>query len=254
MASKLALLFCIAAVLFTFATCGDNVTPSPTPSPNPSPDENTQGATKPPPASSGRVLETMNAGSYTYVLVDAAGTSSWWAAPRFEVAEGDTVLLPDSGMPMRGFESKTLGRKFDLVYFANSIKRTGIKDVDGAVQLAHKKPGAPAKPVVKAGDIAKAENGLTVAEVFAKGAELAGRNVTLRARVVKANSGILGKNWLHVQDGTGGPGTNDLTVTTKDTAKVGDVVLLMGRIGTDKDLGYGYKFPLLLEDAKVMVQ
>ena len=64
----------------------------------------------------------------------------------------------------------------------------------------------------------------------------------------------MGKNWLHIQDGTGAEGTNDLTVTTSGTAKVGDTVLVSGVLVTDKDFGYGYKYAVLIEDAQVTVE
>jgi hypothetical protein len=76
----------------------------------------------------------------------------------------------------------------------------------------------------------------------------------VRARVVKFNAQILGKNWLHVRDGSGAEGTNDLTVTTAATAKVGDLVLVTGTLATDRDFGSGYKYPLIVEDAKVVAQ
>jgi hypothetical protein len=72
--------------------------------------------------------------------------------------------------------------------------------------------------------------------------------------VVKYNSGIMGKNWLHVQDGSGEAGTNDLTVTTMATAAVGDTVLVKGMAVTDKDFGYGYKYAFIIEDAQVTVE
>jgi len=65
---------------------------------------------------------------------------------------------------------------------------------------------------------------------------------------------IMGKNWLHVQDGTGGPGANDLTVTCATTAKVGDIVLIRGTLVIDKDFGAGYKYDVMIEDAQITVE
>ena len=64
----------------------------------------------------------------------------------------------------------------------------------------------------------------------------------------------MGKNWIHLQDGTGGEGTNDLTVTTSAAAKVGDTVLVTGKVTTDKDFGYGYKYDVIVEDATIAVE
>ena len=63
-----------------------------------------------------------------------------------------------------------------------------------------------------------------------------------------------GKNWLHVRDGSGAEGTNDLTVTTSTKVKVGDLVLVTGVLKTDRDFGGGYKYSLIVEDANVAVE
>jgi hypothetical protein len=64
----------------------------------------------------------------------------------------------------------------------------------------------------------------------------------------------MGVNWIHIQDGTGDSGANDLTVTTLDSAKIGDVVLVKGTAATDKDFGAGYKYDLIVEEATVKVE
>ena len=76
----------------------------------------------------------------------------------------------------------------------------------------------------------------------------------MRAKVVKYNEQIMNRNWLHLQDGTGATGANDLTVTTAEKAKVGDTVLVKGTLVFDKDFGYGYKYKVMLEDAKLTVE
>jgi hypothetical protein len=118
----------------------------------------------------------------------------------------------------------------------------------------HPMPVAPAASVDLAG-IAKAEGGRTVAEVFAAKAELAGQEVLVRGRVVKSNPNVMGKNWLHVRDGSGGEGTNDLTVTTTGAApQVGDTVLVKGTVALDRDLGMGYRYEVIVEDAEVTIE
>jgi hypothetical protein len=64
----------------------------------------------------------------------------------------------------------------------------------------------------------------------------------------------MGKNWIHLQDGTGDNGSNDLTVTTDSTVNVGDTVLVSGVLNTDKDFGYGYQYAVIVEDAKITVE
>ena len=91
----------------------------------------------------------------------------------------------------------------------------------------------------------------TVAALYAEKAKLGGHQVQLRGKIVKVNNAIMNRNFLHLQDGTGEQGSNDLTVTSQDTAEVGDEVVVTGTITVDKDFGAGYTYPVLLEQASV---
>ena len=93
----------------------------------------------------------------------------------------------------------------------------------------------------------------TVAEIVAKGAELKDKNVLVRGKVVKYTPNVLGKNWVHLRDGSGSAadGTNDVLVTTNDETKIGDVVLARGTVRTDVNLGSGYAYKVLVEEAKL---
>lgn len=118
-------------------------------------------------------------------------------------------------------------------------------------------PGANTpNPQIDIGGITKPEGGQTVNDVFVQRQALSGKPIKVRARVVKFNAAIMGKNWLHLQDGTGDVAqkTHDLTVTTSATAKVGDLVLVEGTLTLDKDFGLGYRYDLIVEDAKVTVE
>jgi hypothetical protein len=212
---------------------------------------------------SGTVVETMDAGGYTYVLVDTGFAKLWAAAPKFDVKVGDPVAVPQ-GMAMKDYHSNTLNRDFSMVYFVDSILVGGsaaamTTPAPMSADLPGATPGSVGAPKVVATDvdlsgIKVAEGGKTVQQVYEDPAGLSGKSVKIRAKVVKYNADIMGKNWLHIQDGTGADGTNDLTVTTASAAKVGDTVLVDGVLVTDKDFGYGYKYAVLIEDAKVTVE
>jgi hypothetical protein len=99
--------------------------------------------------------------------------------------------------------------------------------------------------------IKKPPQGKTIAEIFAQKDELVGKKVMFAGLVVKATFGILGKNWIHVQDGSGATGTNDITVTTQASNKPGQSVVVEGILSKDKDIGAGYKYSVLIENANV---
>jgi len=210
----------------------------------------------------GTVVETMNSGGYTYVQVDTGEGKIWAAAPQFTVKVGDEVSMPE-GMPMADFYSKTLDRKFELLYMVNTIT------VGGGAPAGHPATGATPQmptghPAIGAGQtaagpvdlsgISKAPGGYTVEELFTQKSDLAGKRVAVRGKVIKFTPQIMGKNWVHLADGTGTAEakTNDLTLTTNDTFAVGDTVTLEGLVAVDKDFGYGYFYELILEEAAVL--
>ena len=91
----------------------------------------------------------------------------------------------------------------------------------------------------------------TVEALYQEKANLGGHHVQLRGKIVKVNNAIMNRNFLHLRDGTGKEGSNDLTITSQDTAEVGDEVIVSGTITLDKDFGAGYTYPILLEQASV---
>lgn len=214
-------------------------------------------------AKTGKVVETIDSGGYTYVQVDTGTEKFWAAAPQIAVKVGDPVAVPP-GLLMKDYLSKPLNRTFDAVYFVDNILVGGTQAIAGAPAGAAVKPGEMPQghpPVtgktateVDFSGLKKAAGGKTVSEVFAGKGQLSGKQVVLRAKVVKFSPQIMGKNWLHLQDGTGSDGTNDLTITTDASAKVGDTVMVTGVLATDKDFGYGYKYPVIVENAKVVVE
>lgn len=91
----------------------------------------------------------------------------------------------------------------------------------------------------------------TVAQVHQNKAALAGQTISATGTVVKANNGIKGYNFVHVQDGTGSEGSNRLIARSKQTATVGSKVTISGTVVVDKDMGGGYFYPLIIEEASI---
>ena len=224
---------------------------------------------------SGKVVETLNTAGYTYVLVDTGGKKTWAAAVQFDVKVGDKVSVA-AGTPMTNYHSKSLNRDFDEVYFTGGITVNGgdIAPTGTAPTLPPGHPpltgstastlppghpsltGQPAAPKLDLTGIKRADGGKTIREIYAAQSKLAGKTVTVRGKIVKYNSQILGKNWLHLRDGSGSVEKmdHDLMVTTSTKVKVGDTVLVEGIVSLNKDFGAGYKYEVILDDAKVTVE
>jgi len=208
---------------------------------------------------SGTVTETMNTAGYTYVKVDTDTEEVWVAAPEFEVKVGDPVIVGQS-MPMPNYHSNTLNRDFELVYFAGNVAVAGDDmalseaptHADHAAEgEPHTKP-APVEAEVDFSTLEPLEGGKTLAKVFAEQDNLAGKEISLRAKVVKFSPNIMKTNWIHIQDGS--EGNPDLTVTSDATVDVGDTVVVKGILEQEQDFGYGYKYDLIIQDAEVTVE
>lgn len=207
-----------------------------------------------------KVLETVNGGGYTYAKVEEEGNIYWIAGPQTEVAVGSKISFLEQ-MVMNDFASKALNKTFDTLVFVSAIVSTDksakagsavattAKHTDGThIDCNHEDELKKAPSEIK---VSKNPNGYSVEDLYTKKAELATKSVKVNAQVVKVSKGIMGKDWVHIQDGTGANGTNDIIATSKNsTVKVGDVVTTEGVIKTNVDLGYGYKFSVIIEEAK----
>ncbi len=202
----------------------------------------------------GKVVETMNSGGYTYVHLETSAQGEKWAAvPQTAVKVGETVTVVNA-MVMPSFKSSTLNRTFENILFGtlgSPTKAPALNPTDAATAAAaHPQTRSEAVEIGKPIARAPGAEGHTVAELFAQGAQLAGKRVAVRGKVAKVNANIQGRNWVHLQDGTGQEqsGDHDVVVTTAQEAQVGDVVLARGVLAADKDVGGGYHYKVLIED------
>ncbi len=202
----------------------------------------------------GPVQEHLNAPPYVYLRIKTTTGDLWAAVPEARVENGTEVTVVNA-MRMTNFESSSLKRTFAEVYLG-TLAPAGGAAADGPGGNPH--AGLAAGAPVDVGQVTKAvgPDARTVAEVWAHRATLEGQTVTVRGVVVKYNAGVMGKNWLHLQDGSGdgGQSTNDITVTTMDDAAKGETVTIRGTVRTNKDFGAGYTYPVIVENAKIVAR
>ena len=201
-------------------------------------------------ALSGTVLEARDGGGYTYLRLRTKNGEVWAAVPAAQVKTGAEVSIANP-QTMNGFQSKALNRTFDTIIFGTlaGAQAQAAPDLRAMHAETSKAPKVTEVKVEKA----KGANAQTVAGIVGSAPKLKDKPVTVRGQVVKFSPGIMGKNWLHLRDGTGSSrdGTDDLIVVTNDTTKVGEVVLVSGTVRTDRDLGMGYSYKVLVEDARL---
>ena len=200
----------------------------------------------------GKVLETIPAPPYTYLRIQTANGEVWAGVPSTDLAKGSQATVVNPIM-MENFESRTLHRTFAQLYLGTLAGAAPVSPMSFA-PAGTTPQGAPAggtsgpdEKITKA----SGSDARSVAEIYAQKQNLQDKPVTVRGKVVKYNEGILGKTWIHLRDGSGQGSENDITVTTRDTAALGDVLTAKGTLRLNKDFGSGYAFAAIIEDAKL---
>jgi starvation-inducible outer membrane lipoprotein len=209
------------------------------------------------PVTVGKVLETLDVETYTYIRLESDGRELWLATSPVQVEQGDTVRF-SGGVMMTDFHGASLDRTFDQILFVGKIELIGSNSMpEAAPPLAttdphagldlgpDPAPGADDAPVI----VEIPEDGVSIAQLLADPGKFAGQQVRLRGTVIKVNDNIMGKSWVTLQDGTGVEPENQLTATTGQPVTVGDIVTLTAMVQTNVDLGFGYEYEILLEDA-----
>jgi len=233
---------------------------------------------------SGKILETINAAGYTYVNLSTANGPLWVALPQTTVKVGDEISC-NPGMEMKDFYSNTLNRTFASIIFSEGIVGSeplnphaiaaapnaapqedsfdaavkSEKQVPSATQIQPEltssgSMGAIAPFAEITVEKAEGENAFTVVDLFDRAQELNGQTVRVRGKVVKYNANIMGKNWIHIQDGTGDPmkNTHDLVITTAEEIGSPRVLTIEGKLVANKDFGAGYKYEVIIENGSII--
>jgi hypothetical protein len=201
-------------------------------------------------AGTGTVAETMNVGAYVYVRLEEDG--KWVASTPIPVSVGDKVKYA-GGAEMKDFYSPKLDRTFESILFVMKLEVVNQVNADAHAADAASDPHGIAKSAAAvapvAGEITPLDGGKTIADVYAGLEQMKGQQVALRARVMKVSLNVMGKNWITLQDGTGTAPDNRLIATGPESVGVGDLVTVKGIIHTNVDLGSGYNYKVLIEEA-----
>ena len=237
----------------------------------------------------GEVLEVQNVANFTYLRLKTQDGEIWAAVINTPIKQGAKVTI-ENAIVMKNFESKTLKKTFPMIVFGSLGGAAGTvpggqsphgmggpgemmsgsamggpatsgSATSGSTTSGHALGTAyatiPTKKLDTINDAhipkAKGANAKTVAEIINKSVALKGKTVVVRGKVVKYNAGIMGKNWIHLRDGSGSAAdnTNDILVTTTDETKLDDIVTAKGVVHNDEDFGAGYAYKVLIEDAKL---
>lgn len=193
-----------------------------------------------------KALESMDASDYTYINVEENGKQYWVAVPKMQVNIGDKYFFSKS-MEMKNFKSETLNRSFESILFVEDFRM----EMQQQTGMQHPVPTTAKEGKI---NIQKLKDGKSIAEIFGGMNNLNGKNVKVRGKVMKFNEGIMGTNWIHIQDGTSSQNDYDLLVTSDTPVEVGQIIIAEGMLVTNKDFGSGYSYKALIEKAKIKIE
>jgi len=198
----------------------------------------------------GILLESLKAGSYTYAQIKTDNGSVWAAGPVTSLKKGDQVSF-NGRMLMQNFHSKSLNRDFDSIYFVDRFSVNGKNSLSTNESATLNPFKNSPSPTAALKSFSKAENGQTIAYVLQNKDKLGNKTLQIRGQVSKFTPEIMGKNWIHIRDSSS---QQDITLTTRGTAAVNDIILVEGQLTLHKDFGYGYIYAVIIEDAKISTE
>lgn len=196
------------------------------------------------------VSEVLQTSSYTYLLVQDGGKLQWLAVPKIEAELGEAYFY-QGGNEMKDFKSSQLNRTFESILFLG-----GIVNADPLAEDKSDSIATLDKSNISTNNIEIAieplGGGISIAELFANKEIYAGKIVKIKGKVTQFSASIMGKNWIHIQDGTGYEDNFDLVATSNMDIAEGEIVILEGKIILDKDFGYGYFYKVIMEESKII--
>ncbi|MDA3929187.1 MAG: GW dipeptide domain-containing protein [Prolixibacteraceae bacterium] len=196
------------------------------------------------------VIQTSN---YTYLKVKENSDAFWIAVMKDSFQEGmELFYFQNKVTVMQNFHSEELNRNFDKILFISQVSvgegtAAVVKQPGTIVSKAHS--GRKQSDVEKSIRIEKAEGGITIAELYSNPLEFKNKTVRIKGEVVKVNNQIMGRNWIHIQDGTKSGKEFDLTITSNEVVELNELITFEGVVGLDKDFTSGYFNPVILEEA-----
>jgi hypothetical protein len=188
----------------------------------------------------GTVVDTLQGGGYTYLQIDDTKKKYWVAVEGTKVEKGTEVRFTEE-LRAKDFESKALNRKFDEIVFASNLQyRTNVPEKGNLSLITEQVKESPYKQ----------KDTMSIKEAWENRVSLKDKTIAVRGKVVKASPNILGRNWVHIQDGTGeGTEVGRIVFTSSELPKVGDIVTAKGVVNVDKDFGSGYSYKIIIENA-----
>ncbi len=204
------------------------------------------------------VEEVLPTDRYVYLRVREGKKDYWIATRKQEVEKGKRYFFK-GGLLKLGFHSTEYNRTFDTLYLVSTIvpadhpmtmagapsegAQTSRQPKKAATEGAAAAIAPPTSPIRIKGSTA-------IVDIVNNPKQYADTEVQISGVVTKVNPNIMGRNWIHLNDGT--MKNFDLVVTSKDFAPPGHIATFKGIVKLDRDFGAGYYYKILVEDASLV--
>ncbi|HEX5167870.1 MAG TPA: hypothetical protein VFW11_01755 [Cyclobacteriaceae bacterium] len=184
-------------------------------------------------------LEVLPTTKYVYVRVKEGSEEFWIATIKMEVTVGKTYFYRD-GLLKTNFESKEHNRIFDRMYLVSSLVDSDHGSKSTATESEPSHAAITDKIVV--------EGSVKIAELVANPKKYEGKVIQISGKCVKLNANIMGRNWVHLEDGSNDD--FDLVITSNVAIPEGHTVTMTGKVSLNKDFGAGYQYSIILEEGE----
>lgn len=193
------------------------------------------------------VEDVLQTKKYTYLKVAEENLQSYWIAiSKADVNKGDKCIYT-GGLKMKGFKSNELDRIFDEVILVSNISRQGAPNESLVNESLSEMQNA--EKTVKQEKIIPVKGATNISDILANPSKYEGKLITVTGRCTKINHQIMNRNWIHLEDGS--KDHKEITITSQDVLDIGAVGIFEGKISLNKDFGAGYKYEVIMEEAKM---
>ena len=193
-----------------------------------------------------KVLEVLPTSKYVYLNVVENGEEFWIATTKKEVEVGESYFYKN-GILKTNFESKEHNRVFDKVYLVANIVPANHGNQSSTLNQKTNTKTEIQSPIQV--DI---EGSIKISELVNNKSKYNGKEVQVSGKCTKLNPNIMGRNWIHLKDGS--MDEYDLVITSEHVIPEGHIVTMKGTLILDKDFGAGYKYDLIIENGEIVAR
>jgi hypothetical protein len=197
------------------------------------------------------VLEILPTTKYVYLKVKENDEPFWIATIKQNIEIGGAYYYK-GGLLKTNFESKEHNKTFEKIYLVTSLVQSNHGNENNSRSLNTKEKEQEISNTSKTNPVKNIPNpgSIKISELVNNIKKYEGKTVQLSGKCVKINPNIMGRNWIHLKDGSNDD--FDLVITSDTFVKEGSAITIKAIVSLNKDFGAGYKYDIILENGIVI--